>query len=119
HSVNISANNNFVYVPDLGKSRIYTFILDTDAGILRPHTKPYIQLAEGTCPRHFEFSKSQEYAFSINEHASTITTFKIEATRKLSSISEISTLPKNFTGNNSTADIHLHPSGKCLYRSNL
>src|SRR5690606_35144445 len=75
-------------------------------------------LAEGTGPRHFEFSKSQEYAFSINEHASTITTFKIEATGQLSSISEISTLPENFTGKNSTADIHLHPSGKFLYGSN-
>src|SRR5690606_6894380 len=27
-------------------------------------------------------------------------------------------LPENFNGNNSTADIHLHPSGKFLYGSN-
>ena len=118
HSVNIAANNKFVYIADLGKSRIYTFIRDAETGILHPHANPYIQLSEGTGPRHFEFSASHKYGFSINEHSSTISTYSIAESGELSLINNISTLPEDFTGKNSTADIHLHPSGKFLYGSN-
>ncbi|HSP40887.1 MAG TPA: beta-propeller fold lactonase family protein, partial [Gillisia sp.] len=118
HSVNIAANNKYVYISDLGKSRIYKYVLDVETGTLIPHTNPYIQLKDGTGPRHFEFSASQKFAFSINEHSSTISTFKIAESGELSSINEITTLPEDFTGKNSTADIHLHPSGKFLYGSN-
>ncbi len=118
HSVNIAANNKFVYIADLGKSRIYNFVLNTEEGSLQPHEVPFIQLKESSGPRHMEFSASGKYAFSINEHASTISTFRIEESGELSLVSEIPTLPEDFTGENSTADIHLHPSGKFLYGSN-
>lgn len=118
HSVNIAANNKDVYITDLGKSRIYFYTLSADEGSLQPKAIPFLQLEEGTGPRHFEFSLSQKYAFTINEHASTIGVFKIAASGELSLLQIISTLPKKFTGNNTTADIHLHPSGKFLYGSN-
>ncbi len=118
HSVNIATNNKYVYIADLGRNRIYNYILNSETGSLEPHTDPFIQLKEGTGPRHLAFSASQKYVFSINEHSSTITTFKIEDSGALSMLQDISTLPEDFTGDNSTADIHLHPSGKFLYGSN-
>jgi 6-phosphogluconolactonase len=36
----------------------------------------------------------------------------------LKPLQTLSTLPKGFEGNNSTADIHVHPSGKFVYGSN-
>lgn len=118
HSVSISKNNKYVYITDLGNNRIYTYILDAENKKMQSHSIPYIQLNDNTGPRHFEFSATQDYAFSINEHSSTISTFKIAASGGLLFIDEISTLPSNYIGNNSTADIHLHPSGKYLYGSN-
>ena len=37
---------------------------------------------------------------------------------KLSEIHSVSTLPDGFGGENSTADIHVHPDGRFLYGSN-
>lgn len=118
HSVNISADNKFVYIPDLGNDRIWIFELNTESKSLEPHDTPFIQLAEGAGPRHFTFSKSHEYAYSINELNGSISAFKIGDKGELFHIEDISSLPMDFNGKNSAADIHLHPSGKFLYASN-
>jgi 6-phosphogluconolactonase len=118
HSVNISSNNKFVYITDLGNDRIWIFDLDPDSKSLKPNKTPFIQLAEGSGPRHFAFSKSNDYAYTINELNGSISTFKIEGSGKLTHLKDISSLPEDFTGENSAADIHVHPSGDFLYVSN-
>ena len=51
--------------------------------------------------------------------ASTITVFTYDATNAtMTEVQTISTLPKDFSGNNTAAEIALHPSGKFLYASN-
>jgi 6-phosphogluconolactonase len=54
----------------------------------------------------------------MNELNSTVSVFKIEKDGNLKTIQNISSLPKEFKGKNSGADIHLHPSGKFVYASN-
>ncbi|RKS53178.1 6-phosphogluconolactonase [Gillisia mitskevichiae] len=118
HSVNISSNNKYAYITDLGNDRIWIFNLDLDSKSLIPNSTPYIQLEEGSGPRHFAFSKSNDYAYSINELNGSISAFKIEQDGKLNHLNDISSLPEDFTDKNSAADIHIHPSGKYLYVSN-
>jgi len=118
HSVNISSNNKYVYITDLGNDRIWIFNLDTDSKSLKPNETPFIQLAEGSGPRHFAFSKNNDFAYSINELNGSISAFKIAQNGKLIHLQDISSLPKGFTGENSAADIHIHPSGEFLYVSN-
>jgi len=118
HSVNISSNNKFVYITDLGNDRIWIFNLDTDSKSLKPNKTPFIDLAEGSGPRHFAFSKSNDFAYSINELNGSISAFKIGQNGKLIHLMDISSLPNDFTGENSAADIHIHPSGEFLYVSN-
>jgi 6-phosphogluconolactonase len=118
HSVNISADNKFVYIPDLGNDRIWIFNLNTEGKALEPHDTPFIQLPEGSGPRHFAFSKNNDYAYSINELNGSISAFKIGNKGELIHLRDISSLPEDFKGKNSAADLHLHPSGKYLYASN-
>ena len=54
----------------------------------------------------------------LNEITSTIDLHQFSAKGELTKVQTVSTLPANFSGNNSTAEIHLHPSGKWLYSSN-
>src|SRR5207237_862505 len=58
-------------------------------------------------------------AYAINELDSTITAFDYDPERGvLTGRQTVSTLPKGGFKGNSTADIHVHPSGKFLYGSN-
>jgi 6-phosphogluconolactonase len=118
HSVNITSNNQHVFINDLGHDRIWFFDFDAEGGELLPKPSSHIQLAEGSGPRHFAFSSEDKFGYSINELNSTISAFKIEENGELSLLMNISTLPEGYEGKNSSADIHLHPLGKYLYASN-
>jgi 6-phosphogluconolactonase len=118
HSVSISSDNKTAYIADLGNDRIWLFKFDAKEGKLLPHSQEYISLEEGAGPRHFTFSSDEKFAYSINELNSSISIFKIEEDGALKHLRNVSTLPKDFSGKNSTADIHLHPSGGFLYASN-
>ena len=76
-------------------------------------------IAPGSGPRHFAFHPTGRFAYVINELASTITAFWYDAENgSLSTVQTISTLPKDFKGENTTAEIVVHPSGKYVYGSN-
>ncbi|MBZ9729259.1 lactonase family protein [Salegentibacter sp. JZCK2] len=118
HSVSISSDNKTAYIADLGNDKIWIFDFKEETGKLSPKGMPYVQLEEGAGPRHFSFSKNENFAFSMNELNSTVSVYKIEKEGNLEIIQNISSLPKDFNDNNSGADIHLHPSGKFVYASN-
>jgi 6-phosphogluconolactonase len=55
----------------------------------------------------------------VSELNSTVTSFSYDPRHgAFSSLHTVSTLPANFSGKNSTAEIHVHPNGKFLYVSN-
>jgi 6-phosphogluconolactonase len=55
----------------------------------------------------------------VNELRSTITAFSYDAAPgALHTIQTTSTLPKDFSGKNDTAEIHVHPNGRFVYASN-
>jgi 6-phosphogluconolactonase len=119
HSINLDAANRFALVADLGLDKVFIYKYDPVSGTLTPNTPSSAVVSPGSGPRHFTFDPEQRHAYVINEMASTITAFDYDATAgTLTAIQNISTLPKDFKGSNSTADIHVHPSGKFLYGSN-
>jgi len=118
HSVSISSDNKTAYISDLGNDKIWIYNFNAETGKLSTKENPFVQLEEGSGPRHFSFSKDENFAFSMNELNSTISVFEIEENGNLESIQNISSLPEDFNGKNSGADIHLHPSGEFIYASN-
>ena len=119
HSVNISDDNRFAVVADLGLDQVLVYRLDAATGKLSPNDPPSVKVNPGAGPRHFNFHPNGKYAYVINELQSTVTAFSWDGSRGvLTEIQTISTLPKDFTGDNTTAEVRVHPSGQFLYGSN-
>jgi len=119
HAVTIPKNNKYIYISDLGNDKIWIYDFDQTTGQLTPNQQSYAKIEKGGGPRHFVFNPNQQYAYSVNELNSTITAFSYDnASGGLTTIPTISTLPDDFKGNNSCAEIAIHPNGKFLYASN-
>ena len=119
HSINPDPQNRFVYVPDLGQDRVVIYRMDMENGRLIPNNPAYVEVNPGFGPRHLDFHPGGKWTYLINELGSAITAFEYdENTGGLSEFQTIATLPTGFSGSNTTADIHVHPSGKFVYGSN-
>ncbi|WP_248928369.1 lactonase family protein [Paenibacillus hamazuiensis] len=117
HSVFIDKQNRYAAVCDLGLDQIVIYRYDAEAHQLIRQSET--RTAPGAGPRHFAFHPTLAYGFVINELNSTITSYHYdEEAGKLTEIETVPTLPDSFTGNNSTADIHVSPDGRFLYGSN-
>jgi 6-phosphogluconolactonase len=119
HSINLSPDNRYAFVPDLGLDQILIYRFDPETGKLSPGDTPFVSLKPGSGPRHFTFHPDGKSAYVINELGSAVTAFRYKpAAGKLKQVQTISTLPEEFTSKNYCADIHVHPNGRYLYGSN-
>jgi 6-phosphogluconolactonase len=119
HSVTIDPGNRFVFACDLGCDRIFGYHLDPNGGTLAPNDPPSVSVAPGTGPRHFAFHPNGRLAWVVNEMGNSVTGFRYDAEHgALTALDTISTLPFDFTGHSTAADIHLRSDGRFLYASN-
>ena len=119
HDVVLSHDNRLAIVCDLGMDKLMIYGLDAKTGALSAHDPPYAMLEPGSGPRHFAFDPAGKHGYGINELASTITVFDWDAARgALEEAQTVSTLPADFHGQNTAAEIAIHPSGWFLYGSN-
>jgi len=119
HSANLSPDNRFAFVADLGLDKVLVYKFDAAKGTITPNTPPFATVAPGSGPRHFAFHPSGKFAYVINEMGSTMTAFAYDAAGGvLTSLQTISTLPEGFSGKSYCAEVVAHPSGKFLYGSN-
>ncbi len=117
HSINIAPNNHDVFVADLGIDKIVTYSLDAKTGKLSNGNPPFTKVQDGSGPRHFTIHPNGKFAYVIQELTSQVTVFDYK-NGSLVAKQSISTLPADFKGDNSCADIHISPDGKFLYGSN-
>jgi 6-phosphogluconolactonase len=122
HSLNPSPDNRFAIGADLGLDKLFIFKFDAGSGSLVANEPPPFaswQLKPGDGPRHFAFHPKGRFAYVTNELSSTVVAFSFaEKIGELRALQTVSTLPADFKGENSTADVQVHPSGKFLYDSN-
>jgi len=119
HSINLSPDNHFAIAADLGLDELIVYRFDAAKGSLAANNPPFAKVNPGAGPRHFDFHPRAKFAYAICEMGSTITAFAYDAAAgALKELQTISTLPKDYSGSNDDADIHVHPSGKFLYGSN-
>jgi len=115
HSINPTPDNRFAVVCDLGTDEIVIYAIDPPAGSMKRHGA--VKLAPGSGPRHFAFHPGGRFGYSVNELLSTVTAFGYRK-GSLTEIQTVSTLPDGFAGQNTTAEIRVHPNGRWLYASN-
>jgi 6-phosphogluconolactonase len=119
HCIVLDPANRFAYGCDLGTDKVMIYRFDARRGKLIPGRTPWVQLKPGAGPRHITFHPDGKYAYVINELHATVTAFAHDRDRgNLKEVQTIPTLPADFTGENTSADIHVSPDGRFLYCSN-
>jgi 6-phosphogluconolactonase len=117
HFIAIDRANRFVYVPHVNPNAVYEFQFDAATGKLTEVGK-----APGGTPkagpRHLAFHPSESVAFTSDEQGSSITEYRVEPDKTLKPAQTLSTLPNDFKGTNTTAEVKVHPSGKFVWVSN-
>jgi 6-phosphogluconolactonase len=119
HSIQPSPDNRFALAADLGLDEVLVFHLDPAKATLTANQPPFASLDPGSGPRHFAFHPNGKVVYVINELKSTVTVFDWDAAKgAMSKGQTISTLPAGFKGENTTAEVQVHPSGRFVYGSN-
>jgi len=120
HSATISADNKFLYVADLGTDRVYIYEFNASNGTLVPAKTPEVIVGRGSGPRHFTLHPNGKFAYLSEELTSSVCAFSVNKTTGALTILEdtVSSLPPEFKGSNTSADIHTGVNGKYLYMSN-
>lgn len=119
HSVDLSPDNRLAFVDDLGLDELFVYKFDSVKGTLTANDPPFAKLDPGAGPRHFALHPSGKFAYVIAEMGSTVTAFSTDLKKGiLQRLQTVSTLPKDFSGENDDAEVHIAPSGKFLYASN-
>jgi 6-phosphogluconolactonase len=119
HAVVLSADNRFVFVPDLGTDEIKTYRIDPPTAKFDEKQVASVKLKAGSGPRHFVLHPNNKFAYGLNEMGSSVTTFSYDASQgSLATLQTVSTLPEDFSGTDNSAEIELDKAGKFLYASN-
>ena len=119
HSADFSPDNRFLAVSDLGIDQVLLYRFDAAKSSLAANDPPSVKVKPGAGPRHFAFHPSGPYAYGNNELQSTVTAYAYDGKRgALKELQTLSTLSKDFQGDNTTAEIEVHRSGKFVYVSN-
>jgi 6-phosphogluconolactonase len=120
HSAVVAPDNNFVLVSDLGTDRIHSYRFNPANGTISDADVPFVSVKPGCGPRHLAFHPNGSVVYSAEELSSTVAVLDYDKTTGTLTMraDSIPSLPSNFHGVNTAADIHVHPNGRFLYMSN-
>lgn len=118
HSVWFVPNSNLIVSADLGTNELWFSQIDTLKQKLQYNDLQKMKMANGAGPRHVAFHPSGKWIYVVNELNSTITHVFLRSNQNIDTVCSVSTLPENFTGNNTCADIHVSHDGRFVYASN-
>lgn len=119
HDVVLTPDNHFAMVADLGLDKLLVYRFDPAAGKLSPNDPPYGNVKPGSGPRHIALDPNGRSVYVISEMGNTVTAFDWDADKgSLHEVQSISTLPKDFKGENNTAELVIDAKGRYLYGSN-
>lgn len=120
HEVVLDPSNQFLFVPNKGKSDVSQYRFDAQTGSITPNSPAELDLATGAGTRHLAFHPTLPLAYIINELDDTVVTASFNpSSGRLTVIQTLSTLPAGANaGQNSCAEIQVAPSGRFVYGSN-
>jgi 6-phosphogluconolactonase len=119
HCIVTDPTDRFAMVCDLGLDKVLVFRFKPAAGSLQASDPAFVATKPGAGPRHIAFHPNGRWAYVITEMGSTINAYSYKARRgTFQEIQSESTLPKDFAGKNTGAEVAVHPSGKFVFCSN-
>ena len=121
HYIATDPSNRYAFVPHVESANsIYQYLFDENTGRLTPNEVPVIDGGPGQGPLHLGFHPSLDIVYADNEQGSSVTVYRLDTSNgRLEAVQNLSTLPDDgFGGENSNAQLHLHPTGRAVYASN-
>ncbi len=117
HSIYPFRDGKMAIAADLGIDKIMVYQPDGKGGWIPGTPASFPDPEPGAGPRHIAIHPDGSWIYVVNELNSTVTSYLYE-NDSFTLIESISTLPSGFDGNNTCADIRVHPGGRYLYASN-
>lgn len=118
HAVEVALGGGFLLAADLGTDEVLTYRLEPRNRALAPHPSS-ISTRPGAGPRHIAFARDGRTALVLNELDSTLVSYAWDGNvGTLEERDRRSTLPDGWSGENTTAEVAVHPSGRWVYASN-
>lgn len=123
HSIMTDAENRYAMAPHiagkLGINAIRLFKFTEGSGQLIPNKPSECPQPDNRGPRHYCFHPNGKYAYFSNEQECSVTAYSYEQKSGIiTEIQTLSTLPTNYVGDNSCAQLRITPNGKFLYAPN-
>ena len=128
HSIDVSPDNRFVVISDLGTDKLRLFRFDADNGHLNPNDPPDLDVRPAAGgPRHFTFAPDGKHGYLVSEMSGIVTVYEWDAARGLpKEVQAVHTMPADFNLYHDanlvnpyrSAEVAVHPNGRYLYESN-
>jgi 6-phosphogluconolactonase len=119
HSIDVSPDNRYAIVSDLGVDKLFIYRFDAATGALSPDEAPFVAMEPGGGPRHFVFDAAGKFGYSLKEMSGFVTVLAWDPRQgTFTSVQNARTLAPDFIGSSDSAEIAIHPNGKFLYESN-
>jgi 6-phosphogluconolactonase len=119
HFIQVTNDNRLAIVADLGLDQLLVHRFDAATGSLTSGSPAFVTVDPGAGPRHVAFAPSGRFVYVVNELASTVTVFTYQPDPgTLHPIQTVPTLPADFGGANTAAEIAVDAKGRFLYVSN-
>ena len=126
HSIQTDPSNRFAFLPHIadvsgapGPNEIRQLRFDESSGRLTPGSPPVLKPEDSAGPRHFCFHPSKDVLYFSNEQGCSVTAYRLDTeSGALAAFQTVSTLPDDYEGGNSCAQIQITPDGRFLYAPN-
>ncbi len=110
-------DENSLLIADLGIDQIIPYRIEQETRIVKVNDG--IKMNAGCGPRHIVFHPFGDLVYATCELSNEVAVMELDPEGlKLTTVQYISTLPEDFIGVNTNADLHITPDGKYLYVSN-
>ena len=119
HAILTDPSNRYVFAPHTGPNAVYQFHFSPTDGKLTPNKPAFVRPADGLEPRHLAFHPTLPIVYCDDEAGASVTAYHFNRdTGTLAPFQTVSTLPPDFSENNSCADIEITADGRFVYASN-
>ncbi len=118
HGIAFSKDSRWAYVAMVGLDRIFTYRVDPHKRTFARAEPPSVTMnAAGSGPRRLQLHPNGRFLYVNHETDSKVSVFTVDGAN-LKQVQTLSTLPDDYKGNNSTAEIQIDQTGKWLYVTN-
>ncbi|HKE94981.1 MAG TPA: lactonase family protein [Povalibacter sp.] len=119
HWFSATPDDRFALAADLGTDHVMVYRFDDRTGTLQAGDPAFIAVTPGAGPRHIAWHPNGRQFYLIQELANAVTLYSWDAAAGTATAQQtVPTLPADFSGASTAAEIAVHPNGRFLYASN-